>query len=88
MIFMSQTYIRYSLIDKYGLSEHKHCDIAATNANSENARSRMEASSVGKRMGAKEDESSTGRVWAAGFHQVMARSHLARVLKLMNRLFL
>jgi hypothetical protein len=37
-----------SLIDKYGLSEHKHCDNAATNANSENARSRMEASSVGK----------------------------------------
>jgi hypothetical protein len=31
--------------------------------------------------GTKEDESSTGRVWAAGFHHVMAR-----VLKLMNRL--
>jgi hypothetical protein len=37
------------LIDKYGLSEHKQCDNAATNANSENGRSRMEASSVGKR---------------------------------------
>jgi hypothetical protein len=33
-------------------------------------------------MGAKEDESSTGRVWAAGFHHVMARSRLVRVLKL------
>jgi hypothetical protein len=37
--------------------------------------------------GAKEDESSTGRVWAAGFHHVTARSRLARVLKLMNCLF-
>ena len=35
----------------------------------------------------KEDESSTGRVWAAGFHNVTARSRLACVLKLMNRLF-
>jgi hypothetical protein len=33
-------------------------------------------------MGAKEDESSTGHVWAAGFHHVMARSHLEHVLKL------
>jgi len=39
-------------------------------------------------MGTKEDEWSTGRVWAAGFHNVTARSRLARVLKLMNRLFL
>jgi hypothetical protein len=38
--------------------------------------------------GAKEDESSTGRVWAAVFHYVMARSRLARVLKVMNLLFL
>jgi hypothetical protein len=38
--------------------------------------------------GAKEDESSTGRVWADGFHCVTARSHLACILKLMNRLFL
>jgi hypothetical protein len=38
--------------------------------------------------GTKEDESSTGRVWAAGFHHVTARSRLTRVLKLMNRLFL
>ena len=37
--------------------------------------------------GTKEDESSTGRVWAAGFHHVMARSRLARVLKLMNLYF-
>jgi len=39
-------------------------------------------------MGAKEDESRTGRVWAAGFHHVTARSRLARVSHLMNRLFL
>jgi hypothetical protein len=35
--------------------------------------------------GAKEDESSTGRIWAAGFQ---ARSRLACVLKLMNCLLL
>ena len=39
-------------------------------------------------MGTKEDESSSGRIWAAGFHFFMARSHLACVLKLLNRLFL
>jgi hypothetical protein len=39
-------------------------------------------------MGAKEDESSTGCIWAAGFHHVMARSCLASVLKLMNLLFI
>jgi hypothetical protein len=38
--------------------------------------------------GAKEDQSSIGRVWAAEFHHVTARSRFARVLKLMNRLFL
>ena len=38
--------------------------------------------------GTKEVEASTGRVWAAGFHHVTARSRLARVLKLVNRLFL
>jgi len=38
--------------------------------------------------GTKEDESSTGRVWAAGFLHATARSRLARVLKLINRLFL
>jgi len=37
--------------------------------------------------GTEEDESSTGRVWAAGFHHVTARSRLARVFKLQNRLF-
>jgi hypothetical protein len=37
--------------------------------------------------GTKEDESSTGRVWAAGFHHVSASSRLARVLKLMKHLF-
>jgi hypothetical protein len=39
-------------------------------------------------MGAEEDESSTGRVWAAGFHHVMAHSCRARNLKHMNHLFL
>jgi hypothetical protein len=38
--------------------------------------------------GTKEDVASTGRFWAAGFHHVTIRSRLARVLKLMNRLFL
>jgi hypothetical protein len=38
--------------------------------------------------GAKEDDSNIGCVWAAGFHHVTALSRLARVLKLMNRLFL
>jgi len=38
--------------------------------------------------GTKEDESSTGCVWAAGFHHVMARCRLVHILKLMNRLFL
>jgi len=71
------------------LSERKHCNNAATNSNSENARSRMVASvweSMGT--GTKEDESSTGRIWAAGFHHVTAHSRLAHVFKLMNRLFL
>jgi hypothetical protein len=36
-------------------------------------------------MGAKKDESSTGRVWAAGFHHVTVRSRLAGILKLTNR---
>jgi hypothetical protein len=49
----------------------------------------MEASSAGEReYGVKEDESNTGRVWAAGFHHVAAHSRLARVLKLMKRLFI
>jgi len=74
---------------KYGLSEHKHCDNAATNANSENARSRMMASLRGiVGTGTKVDESSTGSIWAAGFHHVTARSRLARVSKLMNRSFI
>jgi hypothetical protein len=38
--------------------------------------------------GAKEDESTIGRVWAAGFHHVTTCSRLARVLKSMNRSFL
>jgi hypothetical protein len=71
------------------LSEHKCCDNTATNSNSKNAKSKMVASlqgSVG--MGTKEDESSTGLVWAAGFHHVMVCSRLVRVLKLMNHLFI
>jgi hypothetical protein len=69
--------------------EHKHCDNVATNAYSKNARSRMEASSAGKReYGEKEDESSTGRVWTAGFHHVTDHSHLAGILKLKIHLFL
>jgi hypothetical protein len=36
----------------------------------------------------KEDESSTGHVWAAGFHHIMVHSRLAHVLKFMNHLFL
>jgi hypothetical protein len=39
-------------------------------------------------MGAKEDESSTGCIWAAGFHHVTAHSRLVGILKLMNHLFL
>jgi hypothetical protein len=50
----------------------------------ENDSSRLEVSSAG----AEEDESNTGRIWAAGFHRIMARSRLARVLKLVNRLFI
>jgi hypothetical protein len=46
----------------------------------------MEASSAGKsNYGAKEDESNTGHVWAAGFHHVTVRSRLARVLKFTKR---
>jgi hypothetical protein len=69
-------------------SEHNHCDNAATDSNSENARSRMVASLRG-RVGSvtKEDEPSTGRVWADGLRHVTARSRLARVLKFMNLLF-
>ena len=71
------------------LSEHKHCDNAATDSNSKNARSRMVASLQGSMgTGTKEDESSTGRVWSAGFRHVTARCHVARIFKLMNPLFL
>ena len=74
---------------KQGFSEHKHYNNPATNSNSENARSRMMASlrgSIG--MGTKEDESSTGCIWAAGFHHAVAHSRLVHILKLMNLLFL
>jgi hypothetical protein len=39
-------------------------------------------------MRAKEDESNTGRIWAAGFHHVTACSCLVGILKLTNCLFL
>jgi hypothetical protein len=42
----------------------------------------------GSVLGTKEDESSTGRVWAAGFHHVTGLSRLVHVLKLMSLLFL
>jgi hypothetical protein len=42
----------------------------------------------GVNTGAKEEGSSSGCVWAAGFHHVSARSRMGHVLKLMNRLFL
>jgi hypothetical protein len=62
--------------------EHKHCNNADTDSNGENDRSRMMASLCGSvDTGAEEDESSTGRFWAAGFHHVTAYSLLARVLK-------
>ena len=81
------TYCGYSPTTPFFLflSEHKHCNNAATNSNSENARSRL-ATSLRESVvtGTKEDESSIGRIWAAGFHHVTARSLLARVLKLMN----
>jgi len=38
--------------------------------------------------GTKQDEPSSGCVWASGFHHVTARSHWVRVLKLMNHSFL
>jgi hypothetical protein len=38
--------------------------------------------------GTEEDESSTERVCTAVYHHVTARSRLARVLKVMNRLFI
>jgi hypothetical protein len=37
-------------------------------------------------MGRKEDESSTGHVWAAGFHHVTACSCLAHILNIINLL--
>ena len=71
------------------LSDYKNCDNAATNSNSKNARSRTVAGLRGiVGTGTKEDESSIGRVWATGFHHATARSRVARVLQLMNCLFL
>ena len=59
-----------------------------SNSNSKSAKSRMVASLQGSMgTGKKEDESSTGCIWAGGFHHVMARSRLARVFKLMDHSF-
>jgi hypothetical protein len=69
---------------KNGLSEHKHCDNAATNEKRGNSKSIIKASSAGKRGYGDKGR----RVWAAGLHDVTARSRLVRVLKLFNRLFL
>ena len=85
------TYCGYSPTSLFFLllSEHKHCHNAATNSSSENARSRMVTSLAGSfGTGKKEDESSTGRVWAAAFHHVTVRFRLAYVLKLTKRLFI
>jgi hypothetical protein len=49
ILFFYFTYFVLLFQYKYGLSEHKHCDNAVTNTNSKNARSRIEASSAGKR---------------------------------------
>jgi len=84
-------YCGYSAISPFFLllSEYKNCDNGATNSDSENARSRLVASVQGSVCtGTKEDESSTGRVWVAGFQHVKALSRLACVLKLMDRLFI
>jgi hypothetical protein len=73
------------------ISEHKNCDNAATNANSEKDRSIVAASSEGKRSYGGEEDGSitcTGHVWAAEFDHVTARSRLTDVLKPMNRLFI
>ena len=83
-------YCGYSLTSPFFLlfSAHKHCNSTATNSNSKNARSRIVVSLCGSVvLGTKEDESCTGRVWAVGFHHIMAHTRLARILKLMNRLF-
>jgi hypothetical protein len=39
-------------------------------------------------MGANEDESITGRIWAAGFHHVTAHSCFTEALKCMKHLFI
>jgi hypothetical protein len=74
-------------VDRYGLSEHKHCDNSATNVNRMKMLDEEMRQILGGSVstGAKEDVSSTGHVWAAGFHHVTARS---RLVELMNRLFL
>jgi len=74
------SYCGYSPTSPFFLlrSEHKHCDNAATNLNSKDARSRLVASLRGSMgTGTKKDGSSTGRVWAAGFHNFTACSCLS-----------
>jgi hypothetical protein len=36
--------------------------------------------------GTREDESTNGRFWAAGFHHVMGRTLLVHILKITNRI--
>jgi hypothetical protein len=47
----------------------------------------MQVLRVSVSTGAKEDKSSIGQIWAAGFHHVTVRSRLARVLKLITVYF-
>jgi hypothetical protein len=48
----------------------------------------MKANSAGSvSTGEKEDEPCTGSVWVAVFRYVTARSRLARILKLTNRIY-
>jgi len=82
-------YCGYSPISPFFLllSKHKHCNNVAINSNGKNARIRTMASFQGTMgTGTQENESSTGQIWAVGFHHVTACSRLAHVLKLVNHL--
>jgi len=66
-----------------GFCEHKHCDNAATNSNSENAGSRTVTSlRGGVDTGTKEEGSNTGRVWVAAFLAWRASWNLCTVYPL------
>jgi hypothetical protein len=73
-----------------GLSEHKHCDNVVTTVIRTVRTLEAELWQVCGEAWVrvkKEDESSTGRVWTAVSHHVRARSRLAHIFKLVNRLF-